>query len=1123
MMRKPSRRHGPSTLAALLFFAVLPPPTVAETLPFRFDFGPGPAAPGFTRVTAADSYTGERGYGFDLGTSPECLDRGGSDALRRDLCTGDRPFFFSVAVPEGNYRVTLTLGDPAGASATTVKAESRRLMLEKVETRDGQLDTRTFTVNVRGPVIAGGGEVRLKDRERGALHWDDKLTLEFGNARPAVAALEIRRVEDAVTVFLAGDSTVTDQIQEPYAAWGQMLPRFFKPGVAIANHAESGETLNAFVAENRLAKVTSQIQAGDYLFIQFGHNDQKPGANHVEPFTTYKDLLRQFMTQARSRGATPVLVTSMLRRSFDDAGRVVNTLGDYPEALRQLAKEEQATLIDLHAASRALYEALGPEGSKRAFLHYAAGAFLGQERQLRDNSHFSAYGAYELAKAVVEGIRSGEPRLASYFVDDLPRFDPAHPDPVHGWSLPVSPPLPETPARGEVFFSPKDMMSVGVYYYPEAWPREQWARDLANIRKHGFEFVHMAEFAWAFMEPDDGRFDFEWLETNVRLAAEQGLKVVLCTPSATPPAWLARKHPEILMVDANGRRMNHGAREHATWSSPGYRRYVERVVTELGRRFGDNPAVWGWQIDNELSHYGKGYSYGEADQERFRDWLRTRYGDIHRLNEAWGNAFWSQMYNDFGQIDIPNPEELVAGVNEHALLDFQRFFAEEAADYIRFQARLLRQHTRGQWVTTNFMALHEAVYPPLSGDDLDIVTWTTYPVHGELLQGPLGFRLGDGTAFSFMSDFARSINGRHGLMELQPGQVNWGVVNPQPYPGAVRNWILRAFALGADLLCTYRYRQPLFGNEQLHSGIVGTDGVTLSRGGEEWVQAMREIRRLRENRPADPKQPPRYAARRSAILYHVDNRFDLDNHPQTTRWDTMGHLLKYQRALKGAGAPVDVITEDKDFMRYRVLIAPAYQLVDAALVARWRTYVEGGGHLILSTRTGLKDRHGHLFEGPWAAPILELIGAGIRLYDVLPAPHTGHVKSSLSGRSHEWGTWAEAIQPGEGTDVLARHEDQFYSGAAAAVSRRLGEGTVTYVGVETVSGDLEREIVRKVFDDAGVAVEDLPDSLFLDWRDGFWVASNFSSTRQSAPLPPGVTPLVGARELEPAGVAIWRE
>jgi beta-galactosidase len=329
--------------------------------------------------------------------------------------------------------------------------------------------------------------------------------------------------------------------------------------------------------------------------------------------------------------------------------------------------------------------------------------------------------------------------------------------------------------------------------------------------------------------------------------------------------------------------------------------------------------------------------------------------------------------------------------------------------------------------------------------------------------------------------------------------------------------------MGAKLLCTYRYRQPLYGNEQYHHGIVGTDGVTLSRGGEEWVQAMREMRVLRQNRPREAKEPARYAARRTALLYNVDNRFDLDNHPQTVRWNTMGHLFKYQRALKGAGAPVDVITEDKDFSRYRFLVAPAYQLVDKDLVSRWTRYVEAGGHLVLSLRTGTKDRSAHLWEGPWAAPVRDLIGAEVPLYDVLPAPHTGSVTSEASGRSFEWAVWAEALKPRPGTRVLARHRDQFYAGEAAAVTRTLGKGTVTYVGVETVSGDLETEIVRKVLGDAGAALEDYPDQLIVDWRDGFWVASNFSSQSQKAPVPAGVTPLVGPRELPPAGVAIWTE
>ena len=233
--------------------------------------------------------------------------------------------------------------------------------------------------------------------------------------------------------------------------------------------------------------------------------------------------------------------------------------------------------------------------------------------------------------------------------------------------------------------------------------------------------------------------------------------------------------------------------------------------------------------------------------------------------------------------------------------------------------------------------------------------------------------------------------------------------------------------------------------------------------------------------------------------------------------------MKYQRALKGLGAPVDVITEDRNFAEYRFLVAPAYQLADAALVKRWTQYVENGGHLILSARTATKDRNGHLWEGAWAEPIRALIGADIPYYDVLPAPHVGRVRSEIGGAVHEWYAWGEVIAPSSGARVLAKYTDQFYAGSAAAIGRKVGSGTVTYIGVETTSGNLEKEIVRRVFIDAGVQIEDYPDQLLVDWRDGFWIASNFSSDDQEVPAPRGATLIVGARRLPPAGVAIWRE
>lgn len=394
----------------------------------KFDFGPGRVAAGYTQVSEATAYTKERGYGFEPGARVECVDRGGRDALRGDFCTGDKPFFFSVAVPEGNYRVTVTLGDARAESVNTVKAELRRLMLERVETARGKSATRSFTVNVRTPRIEGGGEVKLKDREKTieTWSWDDKLTLEFNGARPAVGAVEIERVDNVPTVFLLGDSTVCDQPLEPYNSWGQMLTRFFGPGAAVANHAQSGESLRSSLGARRLDKVLSVMRPGDYLFIQFGHNDQKQKGEGVGAFTTYKADLRRFVAGARERGGVPVLVTSMQRRTFDAAGRITDTHGDYTAAVRQVATEDKVPLIDLDAASRLFYEALGPERSKLAFKE-------------GDGTHHNNYGSYELAKTIVEGIRANRLGLARHLVRDVPPFDPRRPDPVESFRIPPSP------------------------------------------------------------------------------------------------------------------------------------------------------------------------------------------------------------------------------------------------------------------------------------------------------------------------------------------------------------------------------------------------------------------------------------------------------------------------------------------------------------------------------------------------------------------------------------------------------------------------------------------------------------------------------------------------------------
>ena len=418
-----SPRRSPETL-----------PPDAKTLPAaneaavrKFEFGPGPVRPGYQQVLATSVYTKQLGYGFEPGAAVSCFDRRGKDDLTRHLCTGDRPFFFSVALPEGNYDVTITFGDRLAETSTTIKAELRRLMFEEVRTSPGQFITRTATINIRTPRIAVDREVKLKEREKTteAWAWDEKLTLEFNGTRPAVSAIEITPAQ-APTLFLLGDSTVCDQPMEPYNSWGQMLTRFFRAGLAIANHAESGESLRSSIAAGRLDKVLSVMKPGDYLFIQYGHNDEKEKGEGVGAFTTFKASLRQFVSETRQRGGIPVLITPVQRRTFDAQGRITNSHGDYPEAVRQVAHEEQVQLIDLNVMSKQLYEAWGPDLSKSAFAP-------------NDNTHHDNYGSYELARCVVQGIREARLDLVHYLAPDAIAFDPVHPDSLESFKVPASP------------------------------------------------------------------------------------------------------------------------------------------------------------------------------------------------------------------------------------------------------------------------------------------------------------------------------------------------------------------------------------------------------------------------------------------------------------------------------------------------------------------------------------------------------------------------------------------------------------------------------------------------------------------------------------------------------------
>ena len=666
------------------------------------------------------------------------------------------------------------------------------------------------------------------------------------------------------------------------------------------------------------------------------------------------------------------------------------------------------------------------------------------------------------------------------------------------------------------WFNDKDLTLTGAYYYPEHWDESQWERDLKQMHELGFEFTHFAEFAWAQLEPQEGVYDFSWLDRAVALAAKYDLKVVMCTSTATPPVWLSRKYPEILLKSEDGTVQDHGARQHASFASPVYRKLAYRMIEELARHYGNDSRIIGWQLDNEPAVQ---FDYNQAAEEAFREFLKEKYHyNIQELNAAWGTAFWSEVYSRFEEITLPKTAQMF--MNHHQILDYRRFAAKQTNDFLNEQCRLIKKYAKNQWVTTNYIPDYDKGH--IGGSkDLDFVSYTRYMVYGDNEGiGRRGYRVGNPLRIAISNDFFRPVNGTYGVMELQPGQVNWGSINPQPLPGAVRLWLWSVFAGGSDFICTYRYRQPLYGTEQYHYGIVGTDGVTVTPGGREYEQFMKEIRLLRKDYCPKEDKPETYLKRKTAILWNPENYWSIGRQKQNATWNTFAHVDKYYRTLKSYAAPVDFISEEKDFSQYPVMIVPAYQLADKKLVARWKKYVEEGGNLVLTCRTAQKDRFGRLPEAPFGSMIDELTGNHIEFYDLLLSQDPGQVK--MDGKVYTWNTWGEILQPGTSNEVWATYTNEFYEGKPAVTFRKLGKGSVTYIGVDSSDGALERQVLDKLYSRLQIEVMNLPYGVTMEYRNGLGIVLNYSDQPYQFALPQGAKVLIGTPNIATAGVLVFK-
>lgn len=400
-----------------------------DTISKTFIFGAKHTSKNGIVINTPVNYNNQLGYGFDFNSVKNVVFNKKSIAAKSSI-------YFSIKLPEGNYKIDVVLGGKKSAT-TTIKAESRRLMLKEQSTNKKESISYSFAVNVRTPNINDNNKINIKDRENYYLNWDDKLTLEFlGN--PIIQSLKITPVSKIKTIFLAGDSTVTDQDLEPWASWGQFFTNYFTKDVVIANYAVSGASLSSFKARKRLDKILSVMQTGDYLFIEFAHNDEKIKGEGNGAWGLYTNLLKEFITKFREKGGIAVLVTPTQRRAFNSDGTLKPTHGDFPDAMRKVANDLQVPLIDVTKMTTSMYESWGVESSKKAFVQYPANTFPGQKKELKDNTHFNSFGANEIAKCIVQGIRDLDLEISKYIKKNTPKYNPRNPDNLSDWTVQMS-------------------------------------------------------------------------------------------------------------------------------------------------------------------------------------------------------------------------------------------------------------------------------------------------------------------------------------------------------------------------------------------------------------------------------------------------------------------------------------------------------------------------------------------------------------------------------------------------------------------------------------------------------------------------------------------------------------